>query len=367
MSHEIDQSKGIAAFAFAGPREDVWHGLGQQIEPGDDIPAITKKAGLDWSAKKSAVKFAVELADGTTGDRTFDNQSVLYRTDTGNELGIVSDNKYNIVQPDEIMGFFKEFLAGNGLDITTAGAVRKGRIIYCMASLGDKFRVKVPGSNDRIDTFVRLQTSYDGSRATDLVGTTTRQVCANTMRLVDVDSDRKGYRVKHSAVFDDATKDALKKAFGLLGEQHKMTSKLWNALCETAVTDEQAALFFCQVLNIDPKDLGKTKIVTKKGKQETVDVVHTRTANTLKELAAAFKSGPGAGLKSANGTAFGLLNAVTYWIDHKSQSRDTEGEGKVIARLASSQFGNGDVIKQQAQKLAAKLAGAEEFLKVTGE
>lgn len=361
MAHDIDHTKGIAAFAFKGERKHVWHGLGQEILATDDIPTITQKAGLDWTARKSPCKFDVEIPDGNGGvkkeTRTFDNTSVLYRTDSGDELGIVSDNRYNIVQPADIMSFFREFLHGNGLEISTAGAVRKGRIVYATAELGKKYDFMMPGK-DQVKSFVRLQTSYDGTRPTDLVHTTTRQVCANTMRMVDVDADRKGYRVRHSQVLDATN---LKSAFGLLGEQHKMTAKLWNALAATAISDEEAATFFAELLDIDPTEFGKTE-KNEKGKEVTV--IPTRTLNQFQALANAYKNAPGASLKSSQGTAYGLLNAVTYWIDHEGTVRDHEGEGAAMARIASTQFGNGDVVKQKAQAMLAKVAGATELLKV---
>jgi phage/plasmid-like protein (TIGR03299 family) len=340
MAHELDFSKGINAFAFTGDRTSIWHGLGQEILATDDLNTIMQKAGLNFAARKAPVQYA--LADGTL--RNFENQSVIYRDDTGAALGTVSDNRYNIVQPTEIMEFFRDFLAENKLSISTAGAVKGGRIVWCLAKLGKDLDFIMPGK-DRIESYVRLQTSFDGTRATDLVATTTRQVCANTMRMCDIDADRAGYRTSHSAMFDAKN---LQRAFGLLGEQHKITAKLWNALSERKVTDAEAAQFFCDVLDIDMAEVGK---MNDKGKP----VVPTRSVNNLKALLTAYKKGPGSDMKSAKDTAFGLLNAVTFYIDHEATALDMNGDGKHIARLASSQFGSGARVKERAQRLAAAL------------
>jgi phage/plasmid-like protein (TIGR03299 family) len=349
MAHELDFSKGIASFAFTGDRDSIWHGLGQEILPTDSIDVILKKAGLDWNAVKAPVQYAV--AGGSM--KSFKNTSVIYRDDTGHALGTVSDNRYSIVQPREIMEFFRDFLSENGLSISTAGGVRGGRIVWCLAKLGSDYSFLMPGK-DRMDSYVRLQTSFDGTRATDLVATVTRQVCANTMRLCDADADRDGYRVSHSTQFDAK---ALQSAFGLLGQQHQTSAKIWNALAKTQVTDAEAAQFFCDLLDVNAEDFGK---VDKEGKK----LVATRTENKMRSLLTAYKKGPGADAKSAKDTAFGLLNAVTYYVDHEATTLDMDGEGKDSARLTSAWFGTGAKVKDKAQRLALALTKDPELMAI---
>ena len=335
MAHELDNSTGIYAFAAVGGAASAWHGLGQSIEAGDSLDTITAKAGLNWSANRAPVIYNTN--DGRT--MSFDNQSVLYRSDTGAALGVVSENRYNVHQPREIMGFFSDFLSDNGLSIETAGAVRGGRIVWCMAKLGPDYGFLMPG-NDKVDSYIRLQTSFDGSRATDLVATTVRQVCANTMRMVDRDALKNGYKNKHSTEFD---RSGLARAFGLLGEQHRMTAEQWHAMTRVKVDNTTALDFLAGLLEINPADIGK---VDSRGAK----LVSTKSENNLRALVTAYKKAPGAHLASADGTAYGLLNAVTYYVDHAATVRDTEGDGARGARFASTQLGAGDNLKQKALK-----------------
>lgn len=59
--------------------------------------------------------------------------------------------------------------------------------------------------------------------------------------------------------------------------------------------------------------------------------------------------GRGATLASANGTAWGLLNAVTEFVDHERRARSAE------YRLDSAWFGQGAQIKQRALDAALQL------------
>ena len=122
-----------------------------------------------------------------------------------------------------------------------------------------------------------------------------------------------------------------------------MTSDQWHALSRQKVSDADALAFLAGLLDIEVSDLGK---VDSKGSK----LVSTKSENNLKALVTAYRKSPGAHLASADGTAFGLLNAVTYYVDHAATVRDTEGDGKAGARFASSQIGAGDAFKQRALK-----------------
>ena len=60
-------------------------------------------------------------------------------------------------------------------------------------------------------------------------------------------------------------------------------------------------------------------------------------------------AGRGADLPSAKGTAYGLLNAVTEYVDHDKRARSND------TRLDSAWFGQGAQLKQEALKTALAL------------
>jgi len=344
MAHELDFSTGRAAIALRGGAASAWHRLGETIEPDDDVDTIARKAGLTYHVNKAPALYHF----GPAGVLRDSGAMVTYRDDTGAALGIVSDARYSLEgrQPRDVVAFFRDFLRSNGLAIETAGALRGGRSVWCLAKLGADFAYLAPGG-DRTDGYVRLSTGFDGNRATVLDATTVRVVCANTERMADAETKGKGCRVSHSSAFDAR---ALQSAFGLLGERWRITCDVWSALQQRRVTDEEAREFFCRVSEVDPADVGK---VGKDGKR----VLATRTLNGLQTLANAYRTGPGAQLAGARQTAYGLLNAVTYYADHQATVRDTYGDGPALARLASATEGTGAALKDRARKFAAELAG----------
>ena len=343
MAHELDFSTGRAAIALVGGADSAWHGLGQTIEPGDTLDEIAVKAGLDWTAHKAAMLY--RLPDGT--EKTVDNSQVVYRSDTGEAIGKVSTNRYNIVQPKETLEFFRDFVSDNGLQIETARALKGGRTVWALASLGPDFDyISKKDPKDVTRTFARFQTSFDGSRVSSLVQTSIRQVCANTEAAIERATDGTQYRVPHCR---ELNMRDLQAAFGLMGEQHRLTVAAWETLQETAVTDEIARQYFLDVLGVKAEDVDRLDVNGK-------PVISTKQRNQLQALAVAYKRGPGSHYKSADGTAYGLLNAVTRVVDHESIVRDSYGDGAQIARLSSAWIGSGAALKEKARGLALALA-----------
>ena len=48
MAHNIDMTHGRANIAFLGDRKDIWHRLGQQMQPNMSIEAWSWLGELGW-------------------------------------------------------------------------------------------------------------------------------------------------------------------------------------------------------------------------------------------------------------------------------------------------------------------------------
>ncbi len=128
MAHEIDFSTGRAAMAYVG--ETPWHGLGQNLQPGADIETWQQAAGMDWRVLRSKVRFATSCNPEVL--TVWDKQHVLFRSDTKAPLGVVS-HKYQIVQPKQVLEFFRDLVAEAGFALETAGCLFDGRRFWALA------------------------------------------------------------------------------------------------------------------------------------------------------------------------------------------------------------------------------------------
>lgn len=323
MAHMIDETTGRAAIAFAG--ETPWHGLGQQINPDASIDEWREAAGLNWEAKRTPVLYQ-------NGElREFGDKHVLYRSDTNAPLSVVGKD-YRIVQPADVLDFFRALTERQHATMETLGAIREGRRIWALARIGENARVM----DDEVAPYLMLATSYDGSMATVAQFTTIRIVCNNTLQaaLTSTGGDRR-VTIPHSAIFNPAD---VKASLGLKVETWEKFVADANALAARKLSPSEADEYLADLLTpFAPYGVEYTpeKVRASKGYQQIMGL---------------FKGGQiGAGMDAVNDSAWGMVSAVTQYIDHekgRNQSR----------RLDEAWFGGGAKIKDRALELALKLA-----------
>lgn len=124
MSHMIDQTTGSNAIAYVG--ETPWHGLGQALTAGADLETWRREAHLDWTVASSPVLYK-------NGElREWNQRKVLYRSDTGAPLSVMSAG-FNVVQPADVLNLYSEIAKAGGFTLETAGALDGGRRIWALA------------------------------------------------------------------------------------------------------------------------------------------------------------------------------------------------------------------------------------------
>lgn len=320
MAHLIDMTSGRANMAYVG--ETPWHGLGQELSKGASIDQWRVEAGLDWHVGRTPVMFK------PVGKQVFvkGESEVLYRDDTFAQLGIVSD-RYQIVQPEAVLEFFRDVVGTGGLELETAGSLDGGRKVWAMARTGDGFAIK---GQDRVGGYLLLSTSFDGSMATRAQFTSVRVVCNNTLQIATADS-KGAIKIPHSSTFDAR---GVKIDLGLLGGAFGTFEDQANALADRKLTNKEAMALLATIMAGDAKD--ETELSTKRFNQiKTVYDLYSHT-------------GRGSNLASSAGTAWGLVNAVTEYVDHQAGNN-------VNNRFRSGQFGPGAAMKSDALAQALKL------------
>lgn len=337
MAHELAlKNDGTAAMAFVG--ETPWHGLGQSLTLGASIEEWTEAAGFNWDAVTAPVTYT----DLQGKAHAFEDKKILFRSDTGAALSVVGDG-YQIVQPREVLEFFRKLTEEQGWNLHTAGVMRDGRRLWAMATRGHHAEI-VRG--DFIHENLMLATSLDGTLATHARETSVRVVCANTLRAAMDEQGKRGVRVSHRQAFDaEAVRAALLDADGAFRSQVEQM----KTLAEKRVTLEQARDIlrgiFGQPLTVkapksDPAAAALIAIAKAKGTAAAPLFEEREQKSVARSLELYAGEGRGANMVGVKGTAWGLLNAVTEHIDHE--------QGRGQTRLESAFFGRGDVFKQKA-------------------
>jgi phage/plasmid-like protein (TIGR03299 family) len=257
-----------------------------------------------------------------------DERKVLYRSDTLAPLSVVGAG-YKPVQPGQIVGFYEDLCDKHGFAMETMGSLKQGKVIWALAKTGLRERLR---GVDAIDAYLLLYTSFDQTSATVAKFTSIRVVCNNTLTMAAADHRKQAVSIRHDSEFN-AAKIKVELKVGEAWAEH--IQKL-EALTELKVDPEQAVKMLLSVYH------GLA------GHEE----VKPNVERTLARLASILTAAPGAGYSTAKGTAYGLLQAVTYDVDHSTRARTDDG------RLASAWMGAGEALKMKAYNYVTSLLEA---------
>lgn len=338
MSHELTQRlDGTHEMAYVG--EKPWHGFGQKLQHGASIEEWQKAAGLDWKVNSAPVQFQPEVGLADESDPTSEilgevrnvpDRRVLYRSDTHAPMSVVS-KMYQVVQPDQVLEFFRNLVDIHDFSLETAGSLKDGRRIWALAN------AKMAGEvvkGDELRSYLLLATSYDGQMSTIAKFTPIRVVCNNTLTLA-LGDNRGTVRVPHSTSFCSSK---VQSQLGQLNEQFAAHIEMGKELAKVQLNQQKADQFLMNLLNPQAFAEGleaQTKI---------------RESRPFKEISRLFGGEAlGIDIPGVSGTAWGMLGACTEYWDHEIKAKSND------LRLNSAWFGNGEAMKSRALVLASEL------------
>lgn len=309
-----------------------WQSIGNALPPRQSIDTWTRAAGMDWSICSTPVRYMAETSGALGAIMSFDDQRVLYRSDTKEALSVVG-SRYQVVQPREVLEFYRDLTEVSGFELETAGVLKAGRKFWALARTGKEAKLK---GTDVVKGYLLLATSCDGSLATTATPTTIRVVCNNTLNIALREAVG-AIKVPHSTNFDA---QAVKRQLGVAVSQWDSFMYRMKILSERRVKSHEAMNYFLKVIC-------ESQPTAAASSDRTPSLSNERALAKVQEI---FDGrGRGAELSAAKGTAWGLLNAVTEYVDHERRARSQE------YRLDSAWFGQGALLKQRALDQALAL------------
>lgn len=305
-----------------------------RLRPGASIEEWQVASGMDWIIRRSKAHYYADRAG--TDLRAWADKNVLLRSDTGAPLGMVSPD-YNIVQPYEVLEFFRNLTDTAGFQLETAGTLFGGSQFWATAKVAE---AKVSGW-DKIGGYVLINTSADGSRKTTVRDTTTCVVCANTLAMALDGASKKVVTVSHRENFDA---ERVQRAMGLSEEHFTAFIEAANTLTKVKVGEAAAEQFVLQLLR---SSASKAQAVGDDEDDDSMEVESSRKPRGMDLILGLFDgAGLGATQKGRAGTAWGLVNAVTEYVDHHATAKS------LSHRLQRAWMGTGDQLKTAALEKA---------------
>ena len=315
MAHLLESVNGETAFASF--REPAWHGLGEVFTEEVSTAEMLKKAKLNnWDVRLEDV----EIPNQFSSDKNYsfvvrDNPFILGNKDV---LGVVGE-RYVPLQNEDLFDFADNLL-DNGGRWETAGSIKGGRVVFGALALERETVLDPNGVSDKINTYLLVNTSHDGSIAIQASITPVRVVCANTLNLALGNRGRNGsvkqsFKIRHTQTAQGKVAVA-REALGLANAYMDEFDKMASAMIETEITKAQ----FDKIVELaypSPKDDSKKASLTKHANK--IDLINDIYVGDFNN--------------TISGTAWGALNALTERLDWHRAGR--KGNTETILAGAS--------------------------------
>lgn len=322
MAHELSfDTNGNAEAFFA--MKPAWHNLGKVLDHAPTSEAAIEAAGLDW-------RIQMKPLQTTDGTRVKDHFATC-RTDTGEVMGVVTD-KYKVVQNRDAFKFLDSLIESGDMRYESAGALKGGRVVWVLGRLPSVDQI---AENDVSLRYVLFSTSHDGTASIHAIPTSTRVVCANTLRIAT--SADKG--IRHTGDIKDKLRVA-RLYLSQFDEGFTLFRDKAQILAQRRFTPEQSKAYI-QAMFPEVKEFGRARSI----REQKVNRVRANYVNPRQNIA------------SIKGTWWALLNAVTESIDHAPATMAKRTREAAEAKMLSVVDGTGADFKAKAFRMAVEMAG----------
>jgi phage/plasmid-like protein (TIGR03299 family) len=288
-----------------GERALPWAGIttgsvatGNGLATSEDL---LQEAGLNWNVVKRPL--LRQMTDGSTPQSPGDYE--IYRDDDETKIGVVKSH-YQPFHNRDAFAFGDPLVADGLARWTDAGLQGNGYRVFMVMQLTNSFTVL---GEDQVTLYLFLRTSHDGSTAVSGYVTPIRFFCTNQVNLITKTAEN-SFTFKHTTNLAKRIAQAHESFATTVAYRERFTS-LVERLVATPVHAATASSLIGSVI---PENRSRRGSVI-------ADILTTYDSSLT--------------VAPYHGTAYGLLNALTEYMDHGKPQRSGN------ARFQSIMFSEG--------------------------
>ena len=246
----------------------------------------------------------------------------------------------------ETFRFFKAFTEAEDLQMESIGTLDEGRIIWALTPLHDDFTLK---NTDKVKDYLLMASRHEDRETVEIQFLTVREACNNMLQLpvkvraTFTNTFRRQFTTtfpflnQNPQSFDEALIKRVKRTIAAGRKVIAAFASDAERLAGCPVSDEKAHRYLFDVFQPETK-------LSSIGAKEIEEHADDKTRYAIE----AIPNAPGQDMETAQRTAWGLLNAVIYTIDHHLGKNPD-------SRLRQAWFGANAKTKKRALDLALEL------------
>jgi phage/plasmid-like protein (TIGR03299 family) len=229
MAHNLEFVNGEAS--FASRRIPAWHNLGTVFQNDVTTAEMLELANLDgWNVRVEDVPMP---EDYSTKNPSF--WVVRDNPESKNpEILATVGKRYTAFQNEDLFAFGDALLDGGRWE--TAGSIKNGRVVFGSLALDHEIVLDPTGVADKINTYIMVTSSHDGSLSIQAHNTNVRVVCQNT-HTIALKGSKQSYKIRHTQTVDGRIAQA-REALGIAHKYNEAFEAEAKALYEKSINDK---------------------------------------------------------------------------------------------------------------------------------
>jgi len=285
---------------FASFREPAWHGLGTVFQ--SEVTSSTQMLDLAGLSNWNVREESIQVVSSPDADFVVPAKAIVATMADGDRVLGVTGERYTIVQNEEAFSFLQSLQDGARWE--TAGAIKGGRVVFGSMAFSRDFVLDESGVADKVESYLLVYTSHDGSTGVAGGVTPVRVVCQNTLNAA-IPGVKQTFKLRHTRNVEErmSVEAALWREANSYMDAFETEAR---DLLAKKVTDDQ----YFGIVN----DLFPMPTEDKKGS-------FTKRENRVGMFAQAWQGEPNAGIK---GTGWGAFNALTEANQWGRSTRSTD-------------------------------------------
>ena len=283
-----------------------------------------KAANLDWSVQKTDIFYK-------------NKDNLLIRDDKFKAIIRESDNKrlsiqkasYTTIQNSDAFKFMDSLAKTGEIKYHSVGSFRDGRRVWMLAKINESDILP----NDRLDNFLFLHNSHDGTSSLKVLLTPIRIVCTNAINGILMSGENLGINIRHT-INANQSLDQAREILAKANERAEMAVDVSKYMTKIKISDDKFKKITKQLIpDAHPDSKERAKLNVEKARSSLVTL---------------FKQGQGQDIEGVAGTGWAAINAVTEYIGYQKPAR---GETAMEKRLESSLLGTNKNLVREAKEL----------------
>ena len=318
MTHAITEEKILGL-------QKPWQKLGRKVE-GMTVDQAMETGGLDWQVEKRQLYYDYINAEGAGTKEATDSFATI-RTDTDGYLGTVG-KQYQPLQNTEQAELIQAIVGEGEACAESVGSYANDRKVFWTCKLSSDMLI---GENDRIEKYLVLQNSHDGSGSFRAFYSPLRVVCSNMLTGMIKKFGKNGISLRHTKNAIDKIQEA-KRVLCYANEQFLKTEEYYNEMAQVKIDTDRNKM-----------DDIIDRIFGRKADEE----VTTRWENEKYKIKTAIREENS--IATEKNTAWTIYNGITRYTNHYQSVKDS---GKRFDNLLS---GRASTVASNALSVLAEM------------